>query len=80
MCTTDTVPKDTWAALIDQVRAMVERSGNPDGFDVTDWLDAWLQAPVPALNWQRPVDLLATEDGRRAVQDVLAAMESGAYR
>jgi len=40
---------DITARLIGQVQAMVEQSGNPEGFDAAHWLGAWLDEPLPAL-------------------------------
>lgn len=70
---------DARAALVSQVQAMVERSGNPIGFDAAAWVTEWLNHPLPALNGRLPLDLLDTPEGFDVVQNILKAIESGAY-
>jgi len=67
------------AKLIGQVQAMVEDSGDPDGFDAKTWLSAWLSRPLRALGGVRPLDLLDTMEGQALVSTTLARMQSGAY-
>lgn len=67
------------AKLVGQVEAMVQESGNPEGFDAGAWVSRWLQEPVPALGGQRPIDLLDTMEGQALVSTTLAQMQSGAY-
>jgi len=40
---------------------------------------AWLRGPVPALGGERPVDLLDTDEGGRAVEETLLRMEYGFF-
>lgn len=65
--------------LLGQVQAMVQESGNPEGFDAPAWLSMWMSAPVPALGGVRPLDLMDTMTGQALVSRVLAQMQSGAY-
>jgi len=65
--------------MIEQVRQMVERSGDPAGFDASKWLAAWIDAPNPALGGLPPSDYLDTHEGIQVVRRLLAQMESGAY-
>ncbi len=67
------------AKLVGQVQAMVEESGEPDGFDAEAWLSHWLLQPVPALGGERPLDLLDTMEGQALVSRALSQMQSGAY-
>lgn len=67
------------AKLVGQVQAMVEESGNTDGFDAGTWVSHWLREPIPALDGQRPMDLLDTMEGQALVSETLARMQSGAY-
>jgi putative toxin-antitoxin system antitoxin component (TIGR02293 family) len=67
------------ARLIGQVQAMVERSGNPEGFDAARWLGRWLDEPLPALGGERPGDLMDTAEGRGLVSNLLSMAQSGAY-
>lgn len=65
--------------LLGQLQTMVRDSGNPDGFDASGWLSAWISAPVPALGGARPLDLMDTMTGQALVSQVLSQMQSGAY-
>lgn len=67
------------ARLIGQLQAMIEDSGNPEGFDAPEWLAQWLREPLPALGQARPIDLLDTMEGQRLVSTALAQIQSGAY-
>lgn len=67
------------ARLVGQVQAMVEESGDHEGFDASAWLSRWLREPLPALNGVRPRDLLDTIEGQNLVASMLARIESGAY-
>jgi putative toxin-antitoxin system antitoxin component (TIGR02293 family) len=40
---------------------------------------AWLREPVPALGGERPVDLLDTDEGARAVEEALLRIEFGFF-
>jgi putative toxin-antitoxin system antitoxin component (TIGR02293 family) len=40
---------------------------------------AWLREPVPALGGERPVDLLDTDEGARAVEEILLRIEYGFF-
>lgn len=65
--------------MLGQVQTMVQESGDPDGFDASAWLSAWMSTPVPALGGARPLDLMDTMTGQALVSQVLAQMQSGAY-
>lgn len=65
--------------LLGQVQAMVQESGEPEGFDASAWLSSWMSAPVPALDGARPLDLMDTMTGQALVSQLLAQMQSGAY-
>ena len=65
--------------LLGQLQAMVQDSGNPEGFDAAAWLSEWLSSPVPALGGTRPLDLMDTMTGQVLVSQTLAQMQSGAY-
>lgn len=67
------------AKLMGQLQAMVEDSGEPDGFDAGAWLSRWLREPLPALGGTRPIDLLDTIEGQSLVSESLARIQSGAY-
>lgn len=67
------------AKLVGQVQAMVEESGNPEGFQAELWVSRWLREPIPALGGQRPIELLDTMEGQALVSETLARMQSGAY-
>lgn len=67
------------ASLVGQLQAIVEESGNPEGFDATQWLSQWLREPLPALGGERPLSLLDTITGQSLVSNTLAQMQSGAF-
>lgn len=65
--------------LIGQVQAMVEASGNPEGFDAATWVGAWLDRPLPALGGQRPAELMDTAEGQAVVANTILRAQSGAF-
>jgi putative toxin-antitoxin system antitoxin component (TIGR02293 family) len=65
--------------LIGQTQAMVETSGNPDGFDAATWVAQWLDQPFPALGGQRPAELMDTAEGQAIASNMLSRAQSGAY-
>jgi putative toxin-antitoxin system antitoxin component (TIGR02293 family) len=67
------------ARLVGQVEAMVQESGDPQGFDAAAWMSRWLKEPLPALGGARPIDLMDTMEGQALVSTALAQMQSGAY-
>ena len=67
------------AKLVGQLEAMVEESGNPEGFDAPSWLSGWLREPLPALGGDRPIELLDTMEGQAVISRILAQVQSGAY-
>lgn len=67
------------ADLEAQVERIVRESGRGNAFDAKKWVRQWLSKPHVALGGKRPDELLKTEDGRRALHELLARMQSGAY-
>lgn len=67
------------ARLVGQVQAMVEESGNPQGFNAAEWVARWLERPLAALGGQRPAELMDTPEGQGIVSQIVARMQSGAY-
>lgn len=65
--------------LIGQVQAMVEQSGDPEGFDAAQWFGQWVDRPLAALGGRQPAELMDTAEGRDMVSRLLAAAQSGAY-
>jgi putative toxin-antitoxin system antitoxin component (TIGR02293 family) len=65
--------------LIGQVQAIVEASGNPEGFDAAAWVGTWLDRPLPALGGQRPAELMDTAEGQAVVANMILRSQSGAY-
>jgi putative toxin-antitoxin system antitoxin component (TIGR02293 family) len=66
-------------ALIGQVQAMVEESGNPEGFDAALWVANWLNSPLPALGGALPASYMDTVEGQKLIANLLAMSQSGAY-
>lgn len=67
------------ARLVGQVQAMVEESGQAQGFNAAEWVARWLEKPLPALGGQRPADLMDTPEGQGIVSQLVSRMQSGAY-
>lgn len=67
------------AELLGQVEAMVEESGNLEGFDARTWLADWLGRPLPALGGAKPIEYLDTMKGQMLVSKLLQQMQTGAY-
>lgn len=67
------------AKLVGQLEAMIEESGDAEGFDALEWLSRWLREPLPALGGSKPIDLLDTMEGQAVVARALAQIQSGAY-
>jgi putative toxin-antitoxin system antitoxin component (TIGR02293 family) len=65
--------------LIGQAQAMVEASGNPEGFDAAAWVAQWLDQPLPALGGEKPAALMDTAEGQAIVSNMLFRAQSGAY-
>ena len=65
--------------LIGMVQAMVERSGDPVGFDAARWTADWLSKPLPALAGATPASYMDTFEGQKMLRELLAMSESGAY-
>jgi hypothetical protein len=75
----EAVYENSFADLVRQVEKIVAESGNPEGFDAGQWLAAWMERSVPALGGKRPVEYMATADGRALISQLLAMTQSGAY-
>lgn len=67
------------ARLVGQLQAIVEESGDPQGFDAPLWLSQWLREPLPALGGIQPMNLLDTMEGQTLVSETLAKVQSGAF-
>lgn len=49
------------------------------GFDPAVAFDEWSRQRIPALAWQRPVDLLETQEGLQLVLHALDAIGASVY-
>lgn len=67
------------ARLVGQIQAIVEESGDPEGFDAAAWLSRWLNEPLPALGGVCPLDMLDTIEGQSLVSASLARIQGVAY-
>lgn len=67
------------ARLIGQVEAMINESGNPEGFVPATWVARWLERPLPALDGRPPAEFMDTPDGQALVSVMAARIQSGAY-
>jgi putative toxin-antitoxin system antitoxin component (TIGR02293 family) len=65
--------------LIGQVQDMVERAGDPTGFDAGLWVRDWLLNPSPALGGEKPLAYLSSSAGQQVLSDLLMRNLTGAY-
>jgi hypothetical protein len=65
--------------IIEQVAALVKKSGNPVGFNASECVADWLTYPCPALAGDRPIGWLDTPERRARVTQIIACLGSGAY-
>lgn len=65
--------------LLALVAQIVSESGQSAGFDAAEWLVKWMSTPVLALGGRAPVSLMATEEGRERIRDLIRRMQSGAF-
>ena len=65
--------------LVDIVQQLIRESGDIQNFDARNWLRTWLQAPVPALGWSTPLEVLDRPGGFDRVRTLLLRIQSGAY-
>lgn len=66
-------------ALRNLVQRLVRESGNPQDFDASAWVTAWIREPNPALGNIAPVQLFQTPNGCEKVRTLLLRMQSVAY-
>ena len=62
--------------LLDTLRVFFRAAA---AFESLDRACEWLDATVPALGGQRPIDLCDTFEGRRLVQDAIHRIEHGEF-
>ncbi|WP_266160468.1 antitoxin Xre/MbcA/ParS toxin-binding domain-containing protein [Dyella silvatica] len=65
--------------LVGQVQLMVEQSGDPDGFNASEWVGQWIEQPLPALGGKAPADYMDTAAGQELISQLLRQAQSGAY-
>jgi uncharacterized protein (DUF2384 family) len=65
--------------IIEQVAALVKKSGTPAGFNASGWVADWLTRPCPALAGNRPTSWLDTPERRARVTQIIAYLGRGAY-
>ena len=65
--------------LAKRVQAMVEESGNPEGFGALRWTEAFLLRPIPALGGKTPNEFMETEEGQALIENSISRMQSGGY-
>ena len=67
------------AGLVGQLEAMIQESGDPEGFDAPSWMSRWLQEPLPSLGGRLPIDLMDTMEGQALVSTAIARVRGEAY-
>lgn len=48
-------------------------------FDSQAWVQQWINSPVPALGFKKPIEFFSTVEGQETVKQLLRAMEQGVY-
>ena len=69
----------TIGRLARRAQAIVEESGNPEGFDALRWTEAFLLRPLPALGGKTPNEFMGTEEGQALIENLISRMQSGGY-
>lgn len=64
--------------LLDRMMSNVE-PGFKDRVALRQWLDIWLDEPLPALGGARPADRLETQEGRELIASLLGRVASGTH-
>lgn len=67
------------ASFVEQVECFVKSAGDPTDFDSSAWFASWIEQPVPALGNRCPKEFLDTDEGRKRISSMIAAMGSGAF-
>jgi len=65
--------------LISVAQMIVEESGDTGNFDAGVWIDNWLDQPMPALDWKKPVEYLHTDEGCELLARLLRQMQAGVF-
>lgn len=71
-----------FALLLEQARGILAESTSESAavFDVDAWLQAWIDRPQPALGGRRPLEVMQSPEGLKAVLRLMGASVSGAYQ
>lgn len=59
------------AKIIGQLQAMVEDCGDPENFDPATWLISWVQAPLPAIQGEKPEKYLRSIHGQQFLSTMI---------
>lgn len=65
------------AKLIGQVQVILEEYGDPERFNLATWLSSWFQAPLPALQGEKPEKYLRTINGQQLLSTIIAKAING---
>lgn len=69
----------TIAELTAQLEAGITKSGETQNLDRKRWVSDWMTRANALLGNKRPEELLGTEQGRRALQQLIGRIQSGVY-
>ncbi len=71
-----------FSRLLSQAQKIVDNStaAEAKNFDVSKWLNEWIELPQPALGGRKPVEMIDTDDGLGKVERILGAIASGSYQ
>lgn len=67
------------AALTARLEAGITKSGETQNIDRKRWVSDWMTRPNPLLGNKCPEEFLGTEQGRRALLQLIGRMQSGVY-
>lgn len=66
--------------VVATLRQLLSESGDTErvkGFDLENWVSAWIKEPLPELGGATPAALLRNPDGQRVVEALLERMRGG---
>lgn len=65
--------------IVGRVQAMVEKGGDPTGFDAGAWTGRWLLSAQPAIGGRLAIEFLGTVTGQQLLDDLLLRNLTGTY-
>lgn len=66
-------------ALLGQLQQLLANENVGPDFNAEEWLNVWLNSPVPALGQHAPAEFLKDREGFARISVILESMRSGAF-